>query len=135
MAPRLHARDCNLSVKTIGNIFVAVKSADATLEHVDIALNKCGKEKLCAHMGQCIAASRTLRSLHLVVPNWYTKVYRAAYWNKFGHPEQPPKYDLGLYTWWVDPAKDERLRSEQEQVAEPQAAAADNAGDAAPEAE
>ena len=81
------------------------------------------------------ALDRALRSLHLVVPNWYTKVYRAAYWNKFGHPEQPPKYDLGLYTWWVDPAKDERLRSEQEQVVGPPASAADTAGDAAPEAE
>ncbi|WVM93751.1 hypothetical protein ULG90_08145 [Halopseudomonas pachastrellae] len=35
----------------------------------------------------------------------------------------------------VDPAKDERLRSEQEQVVEPHASAADTAGDAAPEAE
>lgn len=58
------------------------------------------------------ALDRALRSLHLLVPNWYTSVYRVAYWDKFGHPAPPPKYDLGLFTWWVDPDKDARLRGE-----------------------
>jgi len=65
------------------------------------------RESLITHTH---ALDRALRSLHLLVPNWYTSVYRVAYWNKFGHPATPPKYDLGLFTWWVDPDKEARLR-------------------------
>ncbi|MAS67679.1 MAG: hypothetical protein CMK82_12915 [Pseudomonadales bacterium] len=65
------------------------------------------RESLITHTH---ALDRALRSLHLLVPNWYTSVYRVAYWNKFGHPATPPKYDMGLFTWWVDPDKEARLR-------------------------
>src|SRR5690606_8857302 len=47
------------------------------------------------------ALDRVLRAGHYLIPNYHTSVYRVAYWNKFAHPEQPPKYDLGLYTWWA----------------------------------
>lgn len=63
------------------------------------------------------ALDRALRSLHLVVPNWYTNVYRVAYWDKFGHPAESPKYSLGLFTWWVDAERDARLQGHQQQVA------------------
>tara|TARA_Y100000780_G_scaffold229281_1_gene248692 strand:- start:207 stop:2051 length:1845 start_codon:yes stop_codon:yes gene_type:complete len=63
------------------------------------------------------ALDRALRSLHLVVPNWYTNVYRVAYWDKFGHPAESPKYSLGLFTWWVDAERDARLQGQQQQVA------------------
>ncbi len=48
------------------------------------------------------ALDRVLRAKHLVVPNFHTTVYRVAYWNKFAHPPISPRYDLGLFTWWVD---------------------------------
>ena len=51
------------------------------------------------------ALDRVLRASHLLVPNFYTDVYRVAYWNKFAHPSQSPKYDIGLFTWWVDKDK------------------------------
>ncbi|GGI96368.1 extracellular solute-binding protein [Halopseudomonas pertucinogena] len=47
------------------------------------------------------ALDRVLRAGHYLVPNYHTSVYRVAYWDKFAHPEQAPKYDLGLYTWWA----------------------------------
>ena len=47
------------------------------------------------------ALDRVLRAGHYLVPNYHTSVYRVAYWDKFAHPAQPPKYDLGLYTWWA----------------------------------
>lgn len=49
------------------------------------------------------ALDRVLRAGHFMVPNYHTPVYRVAYWDKFAHPAQPPKYDVGLYTWWVKP--------------------------------
>ena len=47
------------------------------------------------------ALDRVLRAGHYLVPNYHTSMYRVAYWDKFTHPAQSPKYDLGLYTWWA----------------------------------
>ena len=60
------------------------------------------RESLVTHTR---ALDRALRAQHLMVPNWYTRFYRVAYWDKFAHPKVAPDYDLGLFTWWVDPAK------------------------------
>ncbi len=47
---------------------------------------------------------------HYLIPNWHSRNFRVAYWNKFGRPEINPKYALGfLDTWWVDPKKAARL--------------------------
>ncbi|WP_084645957.1 extracellular solute-binding protein [Marinimicrobium agarilyticum] len=40
-----------------------------------------------------------------VIPHWHSGEYRVAYWNQFSRPEQRPKYDLGLETWWYDAEK------------------------------
>ena len=48
---------------------------------------------------------RVLQWGFYVIPNWHTRVYRVAYWNKFSRPATPPKYDLGFNTWWVDAKK------------------------------
>ena len=53
------------------------------------------------------ALDRVLRAGHYLVPNYHTPVYRVAYWDKFAHPEQAPKYDVGMYTWWVKPGAPE----------------------------
>jgi microcin C transport system substrate-binding protein len=51
----------------------------------------------------CRALDRVLLWGHYVIPHWYTDVYRAVYWNKFGRPQTKPRYELGfLDTWWVD---------------------------------
>lgn len=60
------------------------------------------RESLVTHTR---ALDRVLRAQHLMVPNWYTNVYRVAYWDKFAHPKVAPDYDIGLFTWWVDPDK------------------------------
>lgn len=49
------------------------------------------------------ALDRVLRAGHYLVPNFHTTVYRVAYWDKFSHPQQPPRYDVGQYTWWMKP--------------------------------
>jgi len=54
-----------------------------------------------------ITATRALDRLLLwnyyVIPNWHSRTYRVAYWDKFGRPELQPHYSLGFNTWWVDP--------------------------------
>ncbi|MFZ2288504.1 MAG: extracellular solute-binding protein [Halopseudomonas yangmingensis] len=68
-------------------------------------------ESRAALVSHSRALDRLLRAQHILVPNFHTDVYRVAYWNKFSHPEQSPRYDLGLYTWWVDPDKEAALRT------------------------
>ena len=51
------------------------------------------------------ALDRVLLWNHFVIPNWHTRVFRVAYWDKFGRPKVAPKYALGFTFWWIDPAK------------------------------
>lgn len=61
-----------------------------------------------------IAATRALDRVllwnHYVIPQYHSRVYRVAYWNRFSRPPMTPKYGLGLFTWWIDPAKDAALK-------------------------
>ncbi len=61
-----------------------------------------------------IAATRALDRVlswnHYVIPQWHTRVFRIAYWNRFSRPEVTPKYGLGLFTWWIDARKDADLK-------------------------
>lgn len=62
----------------------------------------------------CRALDRVLLWGHYVVPNWYSRKYRIAYWNKFSRPGIKPKYALGFFdTWWIDPDKDKALAGKQ----------------------
>lgn len=49
----------------------------------------------------CKALDRVLLSGQYVVPQWHMNAWRIAYWNKLGHPDQPPPYGLPVIeTWW-----------------------------------
>ena len=52
-----------------------------------------------------MALDRVLLWQHLVIPAWHNRNYRIAYWDKFSRPEEKPRYDLGLDTWWLDAHK------------------------------
>ncbi len=41
---------------------------------------------------------------------WYIDINRFLYWDRFGKPDTAPAYGLGLSSWWLDPAKDARVR-------------------------
>jgi len=40
-----------------------------------------------------------------VIPQWHSKSFRIAYWNKFSRPDTRPKYAIGIDSWWYDAAK------------------------------
>jgi microcin C transport system substrate-binding protein len=48
------------------------------------------------------ALDRVLLHGYYVIPQWYSPVFRVAYWNKFGRPKVTPKYGIGFDTWWID---------------------------------
>lgn len=55
------------------------------------------------------ALDRVLLWNHYVIPQYYLNKTRIIYWNKFGRPKQPPKYAVGLTTWWQDAKKASQL--------------------------
>lgn len=58
----------------------------------------------------CRALDRVLRALRPWVPMWHSAEHRVAHWDLFGHPPEPPTYDLGVpSTWWFDAAKARRI--------------------------
>lgn len=63
-----------------------------------------------------VAAARALDRVllwgHYIVPQWFKPSHHLIYWNKFGWPATAPLYDLGLDTWWVDPAKEAALNAD-----------------------
>lgn len=65
------------------------------------------REALISHTR---ALDRVLLAGHYLVPNFHTSVYRVAHWDKFARPELSPRYDLGLYTWWIDADKAAALK-------------------------
>lgn len=46
---------------------------------------------------------------YYVIPQWHSKSFRIAHWNKFSRPDTRPKYAIGLDSWWYDPDKAESL--------------------------
>jgi microcin C transport system substrate-binding protein len=55
------------------------------------------------------ALDRVLTWNYYVIPEWHISKFRVAYWNKFSRPSVRPKYSLGTGSWWIDPAKEEKL--------------------------
>lgn len=47
------------------------------------------------------ALDRVLLWSHYVIPQWHIDSYRVAYKSILQRPEVTPKYDLGLFTWWM----------------------------------
>lgn len=55
------------------------------------------------------ALDAVLQWQHLVVPHWHIPYDRLVYWDRFGQPAVTPDQGAQFMTWWVDPAKDEKL--------------------------
>lgn len=67
---------------------------------VEGLINADSRQSLIDHTR---ALDRVLQWGYYVVPNWHIKTWRVAYWNHIGHPATPPKYDIGINTWWIKP--------------------------------
>jgi len=84
---------------------------------VESLINADSRKNLVTHTR---ALDRVLLWGYYVVPNWHIKTWRVAYWNHIGHPDTPPKYDIGINTWWIKP---EVTPATQVKAAEAEAAA------------
>lgn len=59
------------------------------------------------------ALDRSLRALHIWVPQWYKAAHNLAYLDIYEHPETLPPYALGeMDFWWYNAEKAEKLQAE-----------------------
>jgi microcin C transport system substrate-binding protein len=56
------------------------------------------------------ALDRVLLWGHYMIPNWYVSADRVLYWDRFGMPEVQPYRGIQFDAWWIDAAKDARLK-------------------------
>jgi microcin C transport system substrate-binding protein len=65
-----------------------------------------------ALVAACRALDRVLLWRHYAIPQFHNRVFRLAYWDRFGRPERHPGYAVALTeTWWLDPEKQAALAS------------------------
>jgi microcin C transport system substrate-binding protein len=72
---------------------------DSLVERIITAPDR-GTLTIAAH-----ALDRVLLWRWYMVPNWDSRVFHIAYWDRFGYPDKPIREGINFDTWWVDPAK------------------------------
>ena len=78
-------------------------AVDALIEKVIAAEDRPGLQSAAR------ALDRILLWRWYMVPNWENLVFHIAYWDRFGHPDQPIREGFNFDLWWVDPAKAARI--------------------------
>jgi microcin C transport system substrate-binding protein len=76
------------------------------------------------------ALDRVLQWGFYFIPHWNAPFDRVAYWNKYAHPRNMPKYGLTYDIWWYDPEKEAALK--QKTAAAPAGGTGDNQPSQAP---
>jgi microcin C transport system substrate-binding protein len=76
-------------------------AVDAMIDQIVLAKNRADLEAATR------ALDRILLWNHYVVPQWYYNKVRTARWDRFGHPDQMPKYGRAAFptVWWWDAQK------------------------------
>jgi microcin C transport system substrate-binding protein len=69
--------------------------------------------------GTLTTAARALDRILLwrwyLVPNWDSRSFHIAYWDRFGYPDKPIREGFNFDTWWIDPAKSAALEAAKRQ--------------------
>ena len=82
-------------------------------EGIDKIIELAAKAKTRKDLNIIIRSlDRSLRSLHIWVPQWYKNVHTIAYRNQYSYPKNLPPFELGVFDfWWLDAKKAEILKS------------------------
>ncbi len=81
---------------------------------IDALIEKIEQAKNRKQLNTAVRAlDRSLRALHIWVPQWYNATHRVAYLDVFEHPENIPPYALGeMDFWWYSEKKAKKLQAE-----------------------
>jgi microcin C transport system substrate-binding protein len=90
------ARDTKGSTNAPG---ICEPAVDALIEKVIRADNR-DDLKAAAH-----ALDRILLWRYYLVPNWGSREFNVAVWDRFGKPDKPIREGVNFDLWWVDQAK------------------------------
>ena len=86
---------------------VSNPAIDALLEKIEQAKSREDLETAVR------ALDRSLRAMHIWVPQWYNATYRLAYLDVYEHPKELPPYALGQVDfWWYNAEKAKKLQAE-----------------------
>lgn len=79
---------------------------------IDALIDRVAQARSRAEMTVAVRAlDRSLRAMHIWVPNWFKGSHTIAYLDLFGRPAQLPPYSLGeTDLWWWDEGKAAALR-------------------------
>ena len=82
-------------------------------EGIDILISLASKAKTREELNLIIKClDRSLRALHIWVPQWYKNVHTVAYRNQYSYPNNLPPFELGAFDfWWFDRQKAEIIES------------------------
>ena len=82
-------------------------------EGIDKIIELAAKAKTRKDLNIIIRSlDRSLRSLHIWVPQWYKNVHTIAYRNQYSYPKNLPPFELGVFDfWWLDAKKAKILKS------------------------
>ena len=73
---------------------------------------------------ELVARTRALDRVLLwgdyMIPQWHSRTFRVAYWDKFGRPPRNPKYALALDSWWVERAREGSVEQGKREAKPPQ---------------
>lgn len=81
---------------------------------IDALIEKIEQAKSREELNTAVRAlDRSLRALHIWIPQWFNAAYRLAYLDVFEHPEYMPPYALGeMDFWWYNAEKAAKLKAE-----------------------
>lgn len=57
------------------------------------------------------ALDRVLQWQYIVIPHFYVPFDQMIFWNRFSRPKTVPLMGANVMTWWIDPAKEQALRT------------------------
>ena len=81
---------------------------------IDALIEKVEQAKSRGALNTAVRAlDRSLRALHIWIPQWFNSTYRVAYLDIYEHPENIPPYALGqMDFWWYNADKAKKLQAE-----------------------
>lgn len=80
---------------------------------IDVLIDKIEQAETRDELNAAVKAlDRSLRALHIWVPQWYNPFHNIAYLDVFSRPENLPPFSMGeMDFWWYDEAKAARLKA------------------------
>ncbi|MBM3548445.1 MAG: ABC transporter substrate-binding protein [Alphaproteobacteria bacterium] len=112
LAPGMELREYygSKSAETPGSLNTSGVRNPVVDELIDLALGAQSRADLIPVIK---ALDRVLLHNYYGIPNWYSGMYRVAYWAKFKKPPTQPKYASQpatvFPTWWIDPEAEAQI--------------------------